>query len=283
MDHDRDPKAPASVSRRAQDLPRQALRRPHAGAFGLGRRCARAAVHRSPACRHPPPFRPAARDGRSIEIVGRAQRAVARPRRKAPRRPCRGPPHRVRRLRGAHSRGQLRRGRRDRVGPRRVGANRRSGGRIRKGKTALRAARLQAARRVDAREDQEVGEGLAPDQGADAYTSKNGATFPPGSVLSGLTVEELRDGNKKAAKLVAELKRLKAPERAVRAEDVAPMLAETGEEPYSRSGWVFEVKLDGYRMRAVKEDGTARLITRNGNDYSAAFPELIRPLAALPN
>src|SRR2546426_1971183 len=70
--------------------------------------------------------------------------------------------------------------------------------------------------------------------------------------------------------------------RAVRAEDVAPMLAETREEPFSRAGWVFEVKLDGYRMRAVKEDGTARLITRNGNDYSAAFPELIRPIAALP-
>ena len=116
----------------------------------------------------------------------------------------------------------------------------------------------------------------------DAYTSKNGATFPPGSVLSGLTVEELRDGNKKAAKLVAELKKLKAPMRAVRAEDVAPMLAETREEPFSRGGWVFEVKLDGYRMRVVKEDGTARLITRNGNDYSAAFPELIRPIAALP-
>ena len=116
----------------------------------------------------------------------------------------------------------------------------------------------------------------------DAYTSKNGATFPPGSVLSGLTVEELRDGNKKAAKLVAELKKLKAPVRVVRAEDVAPMLAETREEPFSRAGWVFEVKLDGYRMRVVKEDGTARLITRNGNDYSAAFPELIRPIAALP-
>jgi bifunctional non-homologous end joining protein LigD len=116
----------------------------------------------------------------------------------------------------------------------------------------------------------------------DAYVSTNGATFPPGSVLSGLTVEELRDGNKKAAKLVAELKKFKAPLRAVRAEDVAPMLAEAREEPFSRAGWIFEVKLDGYRMRAVKERGTARLITRNDNDYSAAFPELIRALAALP-
>ncbi|HTH64630.1 MAG TPA: DNA polymerase ligase N-terminal domain-containing protein, partial [Gemmatimonadales bacterium] len=116
----------------------------------------------------------------------------------------------------------------------------------------------------------------------DAYVSKNGDTFPPGSVLSGLTVEELRDGNKKAAQLVAELKKVKAPVRAVRADDVAPMLAETREEPFSRAGWLFEVKLDGYRMRAVKENGQARLISRNGNDYSAAFPELIRPIAALP-
>jgi len=116
----------------------------------------------------------------------------------------------------------------------------------------------------------------------DAYVSKDGGAYPPGSVLSGLTVEELRDGNKKAAQLVAELKKLKAPLRAVPAEDVAPMLAETREEPFSRAGWVFEVKLDGYRMRAVKENGQARLISRNGNDYSAAFPELIRPIAALP-
>jgi bifunctional non-homologous end joining protein LigD len=116
----------------------------------------------------------------------------------------------------------------------------------------------------------------------DAYVSTDGDPYPPGSVLSGLTVEELRDGSRKAAKLVAELKKLKTPERALRAEDVPPMLAETREAPFSRAGWLFEVKLDGYRMRAVKADGTARLITRNGNDYSAAFPELIRPLAALP-
>ena len=116
----------------------------------------------------------------------------------------------------------------------------------------------------------------------DAYVSTNGDAFPPGSVLSGLTVEELRDGGHKAARLVAELKKLKAPRRGVRAEDVLPMLAETREEPFSRAGWVFEVKLDGYRMRIVREAGKARLITRNGNDYTAAFPELARAVSALP-
>ena len=116
----------------------------------------------------------------------------------------------------------------------------------------------------------------------DAYVSANGDAFPPGSVLSGLTVEELRDGGHKAARLVAELKKLKTPRRVVRAEDVPPMLAETREEPFSRPGWVFEGKLDGYRMRIAREEGKARLITRNGNDYTAAFPELARAVSALP-
>ena len=116
----------------------------------------------------------------------------------------------------------------------------------------------------------------------DGYVSTDGDQFPPGSVLSGLTVEELRDGERKTAKLVAELKRLRAPRRVVRAEDVPPMLAETREEPFSRAGWLFEVKLDGYRMRIAREDGKARLITRNGNDYTAAFPELARAVSALP-
>src|SRR6266702_1195459 len=94
--------------RRAQAIPRQALRRPHARAIGLCRRRARAAVHRPPTRRHPPPFRPAARAGRCVEIVGRAQVAVARSRRQTPGRACRGPPHRVWRRRGDHPRRQLR-------------------------------------------------------------------------------------------------------------------------------------------------------------------------------
>src|SRR5882762_1128028 len=65
------------------------------------------------------------------------------------------------------------------MGPRRVGAHRGSGGGARQGKAALRAARLQAARRLDAREDQEVGEGLAPDKGAGClYLEERGHVSP---------------------------------------------------------------------------------------------------------
>ncbi|MGH8698149.1 MAG: DNA ligase D, partial [Burkholderiales bacterium] len=63
---------------------------------------------------------------------------------------------------------------------------------------------------------------------------------------------------------------------------VEPMLAETRERPFSRAGWLFEVKLDGYRMRVAREQGRARLLTRNGRDATTAFPELARAVEALP-
>jgi len=113
-------------------------------------------------------------------------------------------------------------------------------------------------------------------------TTGDGTVFPAGSVLSGLTVEALKARTDPAAPLRAALERLGAPRRAVRAKDVELMLAESREKAFSREGWIFEPKLDGYRMLASREAGEGRLTTRNGNDLTAAFPELARPLAALP-
>ena len=65
---------------------------------------------------------------------------------------------------------------------------------------------------------------------------------------------------------------------------IAPCLATGGGEPFDDDGWLFEVKWDGVRAIATtirpgtgtKEDndGTTRLVSRNGNDISAAYPEL---------
>src|SRR2546430_16365641 len=100
--------------------------------------------------------------------------------------------------------------------------------------------------------------------------------------LSGLTVEELKAGKDRTAPVVKELARLKAPRRTVTLEQAEPMLAETREQPFSKPGWLFELKLDGYRVRAARQAGEARLVTRNGDDIAPAFPELARPRAALP-
>src|SRR5437867_9902912 len=109
----------------------------------------------------------------------------------------------------------------------------------------------------------------------DAYVSADSA-LPPESVLSGLTVEELKAGKDRAAPVLKELARLKAPRRAVTLEEAEPMLAETREQPFSKPGWLFELKLDGYRVRAGREQGEARLVTRKGNDISGASPARAR-------
>src|SRR3989449_1266200 len=115
----------------------------------------------------------------------------------------------------------------------------------------------------------------------DAYVSADSA-LPPESVLSGLTVEELKAGEDRAAPVLKALARLKAPRRAGTGAEAEPMLAEMREQPFSKPGRLFGVKLHGNRVRARRERGARRVLTRKGNDISAAFPELARALAALP-
>src|SRR2546425_165998 len=84
----------------------------------------------------------------------------------------------------------------------------------------------------------------------DGYVSDDGA-LPPESVLSGLTVEELKAGKDRAAPVVKQLTRLRAQRRAVTLEQAEPMLAETREQPFSKPGWLFELNLDGYDVRPL--------------------------------
>jgi bifunctional non-homologous end joining protein LigD len=105
---------------------------------------------------------------------------------------------------------------------------------------------------------------------------------PPESVLSGLTVEDLEAGRNPGDGIRAELLRLGAPRRVVDPKLASPMLAETAEAPFSRAGWLFEPKLDGYRVLASRRGGEAYLCTRNGNECARAFPEVARAVAALP-
>ena len=118
---------------------------------------------------------------------------------------------------------------------------------------------------------------------ADAWARKGAPPFPDESVLSGLTVEELRDGVTRAEEIRAVLEKQGAPRRRVDASTLKPMLAETAEAPFTRSGWLFELKYDGYRLVVAREpDGSAQLVSRNGNDLTPTFPEIARAMRALP-
>ncbi len=50
----------------------------------------------------------------------------------------------------------------------------------------------------------------------------------------------------------------------------------------SSPDWLHEIKYDGYRLLARIARGEARLLTRNGLDWTGKFPALARALAALP-
>ena len=100
------------------------------------------------------------------------------------------------------------------------------------------------------------------------------------SILSGLTVAELRDGTRPAA-IRRALEELGAPPGAVAADAIEVMKPEDS-PPFSAAGWLFEIKYDGFRALAVRDSQGPRLIYRSGRDATSLFPELTRALAALP-
>jgi len=116
----------------------------------------------------------------------------------------------------------------------------------------------------------------------DSYVKSPGDVFVETSVLSGLTVDEVKTGQSSAGTLRAAIEQAGAPKNRVDPKSVSVMLAESADTAFTRDGWVFELKLDGYRLLASKAHGEALLLTRNGNDYTAVFPEIARAIKALP-
>lgn len=118
-----------------------------------------------------------------------------------------------------------------------------------------------------------------PDGGSTAA----GVTTPgDASILSGLTIEQLRGGFDRAAEIRSALAASRAPRSRLVPRAVDPMLAQAQDAPMRRDGWVFELKYDGYRVIAGATDHVAELRYRSGIDATAAFPEIARSLAALP-
>jgi bifunctional non-homologous end joining protein LigD len=56
---------------------------------------------------------------------------------------------------------------------------------------------------------------------------------------------------------------------------IHPMLAISTEHPFDSPDWLFEIKWDGYRAVAFIRDGRVQLVSRNQNDLTPQYPELI--------
>jgi bifunctional non-homologous end joining protein LigD len=62
---------------------------------------------------------------------------------------------------------------------------------------------------------------------------------------------------------------------------LVPMAPALARPPFDRDGWVYEEKVDGWRMLAYKEGARVRLISRNAVDHTHRFRELASVIAAL--
>jgi bifunctional non-homologous end joining protein LigD len=99
------------------------------------------------------------------------------------------------------------------------------------------------------------------------------------SVDSGRTMEEIASGKSRGWNSNREPK-AKPAARAVTAAPLEPMYASVGSE-IPGDGWTFEPKYDGIRVLAFATSGEVKLMTRNGKDKAAQFPEIVASLKKL--
>jgi bifunctional non-homologous end joining protein LigD len=64
---------------------------------------------------------------------------------------------------------------------------------------------------------------------------------------------------------------------------IAPQLCTSVDRPPSGNAWVYEIKLDGYRIQMRVAGGEVTLKTRKGLDWTRKFPAIARAAASLPD
>jgi bifunctional non-homologous end joining protein LigD len=105
------------------------------------------------------------------------------------------------------------------------------------------------------------------------------------SILSGLTIDDLKAGRSPGPRrrsLLLDPAEVSGARHAPLPRALAPMLPSVAERPFSNPNWLFEPKLDGYRVIATVEDGEVRLSSRRGLDCSSEYPWLVEALRRQP-
>jgi bifunctional non-homologous end joining protein LigD len=105
------------------------------------------------------------------------------------------------------------------------------------------------------------------------------------SVFSNLTIEALAGGTlpqNRVAQLAPTAAEVPAAQRRAFPRPYEPMLPTLTREMFQRSDWLYEPKLDGYRVLAFVDRGNVHLRSRGGQAYEERYPEIARALAAQP-
>ncbi len=59
------------------------------------------------------------------------------------------------------------------------------------------------------------------------------------------------------------------------------MLATLLAGPFHRDGWIYEEKVDGWRIVAYKDGSRVSLVSRTGRDHAKRFPEIAHAIRRL--
>ncbi len=62
---------------------------------------------------------------------------------------------------------------------------------------------------------------------------------------------------------------------------IQPMLASQSAKPFSKNGWIYEIKWDGYRLLSNIDNGKVQIYSRNGISYNMKFPKVLKSLKSI--
>jgi bifunctional non-homologous end joining protein LigD len=63
---------------------------------------------------------------------------------------------------------------------------------------------------------------------------------------------------------------------------IAPCLPKPAKEPPAGPGWIHEIKHDGFRILARRDERGVRLFTRNSYNFAGRFPKIVAAVESLP-
>jgi bifunctional non-homologous end joining protein LigD len=101
------------------------------------------------------------------------------------------------------------------------------------------------------------------------------------SVMSGLTIQDLKEGHSPKSADFPDLGEMPGAQLSPFPAVIRPMLASLAKKPFSNPLWIFEPKLDGYRIMAFVQNGEVKLVSRNGLNVSQRYPNLVQDLKKL--
>jgi bifunctional non-homologous end joining protein LigD len=104
----------------------------------------------------------------------------------------------------------------------------------------------------------------------------------PESVITGLTVEEMKDVPGTLAALVERVRSFEPPKEKAAPGMTPIMLATLADRPPAGEDWCYEIKYDGVRVIARRDGDDLVMFGRSGEEITQRYPEIAAALRSLP-